>query len=268
MPSAIRIVLVETSHPGNIGAVARALKNMGLQELVLVRPKLFPHPEASARASSAVELLASARVEDDLAAALRDCGLVLATTSRERDQYFRVIDVRAGAQRAVEQARHAPVAIMFGSERTGLSNQDLRYAHALLRIPANPDYPSLNIAMAVQIVSYEILRATLPAALPAVTATAGHAGPEPRAAPLATPEQMDRMYEHLATVLHEIDFRDRTQSGGHLMQRIRRLMQRAEPDANEVNILRGILTAVQQRRRRAGQNDRQDDGQDDGALQS
>lgn len=264
MPSAIRIVLVETSHPGNIGAVARALKNMGLQELVLVRPKLFPHPEASARASSAVELLASARVEDDLAAALRDCGLVLATTSRERDQYFRVIDVRAGAQRAVEQARHAPVAIMFGSERTGLSNQDLRYAHALLRIPANPDYPSLNIAMAVQIVSYEILRATLPAGLPAglpaVTATAAHAGPEPRAAPLATPEQMERMYEHLATVLEEIDFRDRTQSGGHLMQRIRRLLQRAEPDANEVNILRGILTAVQQRRRRAGQ--------DDGALQS
>jgi len=264
VPSAIRIVLVETSHPGNIGAVARALKNMGLQELVLVRPKLFPHPEASARASSAVELLASARVEDDLAAALRDCGLVLATTSRERDQYFRVIDVRAGAQRAVEQARHAPVAIMFGSERTGLSNQDLRYAHALLRIPANPDYPSLNIAMAVQIVSYEILRATLPAGLPAglpaVTATAAHAGPEPRAAPLATPEQMERMYEHLATVLEEIDFRDRTQSGGHLMQRIRRLLQRAEPDANEVNILRGILTAVQQRRRRAGQ--------DDGALQS
>ncbi len=259
MRSSIRIVLVETSHPGNIGAVARALKNMGLQELVLVRPKLFPHPEASARASSAVELLESARVEYDLAAALQGCGLVLATTSRERDQYFRVIDVRAAAQRAVLAAAHSPVAIMFGSERTGLTNEELRYAHALLSIPANPDYPSLNLAMAVQIVSYEILRATLPAELPAVTAAAGH-GPEPRAAPLATPEQMDQMYQHLATVLDEIDFRDRTQSGGHLMRRIRRLLQRAEPDANEVNILRGILTAVQQRRRRAGQ--------DDGAMQS
>jgi TrmH family RNA methyltransferase len=258
--SPIRIVLVETSHPGNIGAVARALKNMGLQELVLVRPKLFPHPEASARASSAVELLASARVEDDLAVALRGCGLVLATTSRERDQYFRVIDVRAAAQRAVEEAEHSPVAIMFGSERTGLTNQELRYAHALLRIPANPDYPSLNIAMAVQIVSYEILRAGLARAQPGAAAAAREA----RAAPLATPAEMDRMYEHLATVLEEIDFRDRTQSGGHLMQRIRRLLQRAEPDTNEVNILRGILTAVQQRRRRAGQ----DDSQDNGALQS
>ena len=252
----IRIVLVETSHPGNIGAVARALKNMALQELVLVRPKLFPHPEASARASSAVELLAGARVADDLAAALQDCGLVLATTSRERDQYFRVIDVRAAAERAVEEAEYSPVAIMFGSERTGLTNQELRYAHALLRIPANPDYPSLNIAMAVQIVGYEILRARLARERPGEAA----AGPDPRAAPLATPAQMDRMYEHLATVLEEIDFRDRTQSGGHLMQRIRRLLQRAEPDANEVNILRGILTAVQQRRRRAGQ--------DDGALES
>ena len=256
MRSPIRIVLVETSHPGNIGAVARALKNMGLQELVLVRPKLFPHPEASARASSAVELLASARVEDDLAAALHGCGLVLATTSRERDQYFRVMDVRAAAQRAVEEAQHSPVAIMFGSERTGLTNQELRYAHALLSIPANPDYPSLNIAMAVQIVSYEILRAGRARAQPGEAAD-GH---EARTTALATPAQMDRMYEHLATVLDEIDFRDRTQSGGHLMQRIRRLLQRAEPDANEVNILRGILTAVQQRRRRAGQ--------DDGALQS
>ena len=258
----IRIVLVETSHPGNIGAVARALKNMALQELVLVRPKLFPHAEASARASSAVELLAGARVEDDLAAALQGCGLVLATTSRERDQYFRVIDVRAAAQRAVEEAEYSPVAIMFGSERTGLTNQELRYAHALLRIPANPDYPSLNIAMAVQIVGYEVLRARLAREQSGEAAV----GAQPRAAPLATPQQMDLMYEHLATVLQEIDFRDRTQSGGHLMQRIRRLLQRAEPDANEVNILRGILTAVQQRRRRAGLDDRA--GPDDGAQES
>ena len=261
MRCAIRIVLVETSHPGNIGAVARALKNMDLEQLVLVRPKLFPHPEASARASSAAELLASARVESDLASALAGCGLVLATTSRERDQYFRVLDVRAAARRAVREAQHSPVAIMFGSERAGLTNEELRYAHALLRIPANPVYPSLNIAMAVQIVGYELLRARLEcehgaAAPPASTAEASAEPPAAaRAAPLATPAELDRMYEHLAAVLEEIDFRDRTQSGGHLMKRIRRLLQRAEPDANEVNILRGILTAVQQRRRRAGQDE-------------
>jgi TrmH family RNA methyltransferase len=252
VPCPIRIVLVETSHPGNIGAVARALRNMELEQLVLVRPKLFPHPEASARASSAEDLLAGARVEQDLAQALAGCGLVLATTSRERDQYFRVIDVRAGARRAVAEAAHSPVAIMFGSERAGLTNEELRYAHALLRIPANPSYASLNIAMAVQIVAYEILRARLE--LEQDGQAAAPAGAETRSAPLATPTELDRLYQHLATVLEEIDFRDRTQSGGHLMKRIRRLLQRAEPDANEVNILRGILTAVQQRRRRAGQD--------------
>jgi TrmH family RNA methyltransferase len=250
VPCPIRIVLVETSHPGNIGAVARALKNMALDQLVLVRPKLFPHPEASARASSAEDLLAGARVEDDLAAALDGCGLVLATTSRERDQYFRVIDVREAARRAVAEAERSPVAIMFGSERAGLTNQELRYAHTLLRIPANPAYASLNIAMAVQIVGYEILRARMEHEQAGQTAAA-----QPRATPLATPAELDHMYQHLATVLEEIDFRDRTQSGGHLMKRIRRLLQRAEPDANEVAILRGILTAVQQRRRRAGQDD-------------
>jgi TrmH family RNA methyltransferase len=255
----IRIVLVETSHPGNIGAVARALKNMDLDQLVLVRPKLFPHPEASARASSAEQLLTGARVEHDLGRALQGCGLVLATTSRERDQYFRVIDVRAGARRAVLECAHSPVAIMFGSERTGLTNEELRYAHALLRIPANPAYASLNIAMAVQIVAYEILRARLEldaaAGDAAGDATGAGAANEPaRATPLATPAELDHMYQHLATVLQEIDFHDRTQSGGHLMKRLRRLLQRAEPDANEVAILRGILTAVQQRRRRAGQD--------------
>ena len=246
MPGAIRIVLVETSHPGNIGAAARALKNMGLDELVLVRPRQFPHPEASARASGADDVLAAARVEQRLETALSGCGLVLATTSRERDQYFRVLDVRAAAERAVEAERLAPVAILFGSERAGLTNEELQHAHALLRIPANADYASLNIAMAVQIVAYEILRARATPQTPSADSVA-------RAAPLADPQQMELLYEHLETVLEEIDFRDRTQRGTHLMQRLRRLLQRAEPDANEVNILRGILTAVQQRRRRAGE---------------
>jgi TrmH family RNA methyltransferase len=241
----IRIVLVETSHPGNIGAVARALKNMALDELVLVNPKQFPHPEATARASGAEDILNQARVTSDLTSALEGCGLVLATTSRERDQNFRVVDARSAARRAVEHAEQTPVAIMFGAERTGLTNDELRYAHALLAIPANPVYPSLNIAMAVQIVAYEILCARLE-----------QSGEAPRsivtpAVPLAGPSELDRLYAHLAGVLEEINFRDHTQSGTHLMRRIRRLLQRAEPDTNEVNILRGILTAVQQRRRPA-----------------
>jgi TrmH family RNA methyltransferase len=244
VPNSIRIVLVETSHPGNIGAAARALKNMGLDELVLVRPRYFPHPEATARASGADDLLARTRVETDLAAALNGCGLVVATTSRERDQNFRVLDVRAAAQRLVLESAAQPVAVVFGSERSGLTNEDLNCAHALLRIPANPVYPSLNLAMAVQIMSYEILRARAFEPLE-------HA--QPREAPLAPPEELERLYAHLADVLELIDFRDRTQRGTHLMRRIRRLVQRAEPDSNEVNILRGILTAVQQQRRRAGE---------------
>jgi TrmH family RNA methyltransferase len=238
------MVLVETSHPGNIGAAARALKNMGLDQLVLVRPRHFPHPEAAARASGADDVLARARVVPDLATALEGCGLVLATTARERDQYFRVFDARFAARRLIEAAAQQPVAVVFGAERSGLSNAELNQAHALLRIPANPDYAALNLAMAVQIVSYEILCART---------DQGPAPENSRNEPLASPEDMERLYEHLAQVLEQIDFRDRTQRGTHLMNRIRRLLQRAELDTNEVNILRGILTAVQQQRRRAGE---------------
>jgi tRNA/rRNA methyltransferase/tRNA (cytidine32/uridine32-2'-O)-methyltransferase len=242
----VRFVLIDTSHPGNIGAAARAMKNMSLEQLVLVRPALFPHAEATARASSAEDLLAGVRVEADLDAALRGCSLVLATSSRERDQYFRVLDARAGARAAVTAAEQGPVAILFGSERSGLTNSELESAHALVCIPANPAYPSLNLAMAVQIFAYELLQARLERADASMPASG------PRQAPLATPEQMEEFFEHLATVLRQIDFRDRTPNGTHLMQRLRRLFQRAEPDENEINILRGILTAVQERRRRAG----------------
>lgn len=240
---AIRIVLVAPSHPGNIGAVARAMKNMGLSELVLVRPKQFPDPEATARASGADDVLSGARVVSSLQEALEGCGFVAATTSRERDQYFRVADVREAAARIVAQSQRSPAAVIFGAERTGLTNEELETAHLLIRIPANEAYPSLNLAMAVQLVTYELFRAR-----------GGHVPPsEPGAAPLASAQQMQRLFEHLAEVLEEIDFRDRTQSGTHLMSRIRRFLQRAELDANEVNILRGILTAVQSRRRPAGE---------------
>ncbi len=237
----IRIVLVEPSHPGNIGAVARAMKNMALRELWLVKPKQFPDPEAIARAAGADDLLAGARVVDSVEEALAGCGYVAATTSRDRDQNFRVLDVRAAAQRLVLEARSAPAAVLFGAERTGLQNEHLEAAHALIRIPANPEYLSLNIAMAVQLVAYELFRAFEEPVVPDV-----------RSAPLATPVEMERMYTHLAQVMEEVGFRDRTRSGTNLMNRIRRFLQRGELDQNEVNILRGFLTSVQKRRRKAG----------------
>ncbi|HEX3847466.1 MAG TPA: RNA methyltransferase [Steroidobacteraceae bacterium] len=239
--SSIRIVLVEPSHPGNIGAVARAMKNMGLEGLVLVNPRQFPHSEAIARASGADDVLAKARCVTTVGEALDGCGFVVATTSRTRDQYFRVADVRDAAERVLSESRRGPVAVLFGSERAGLTNVQLEAAHLLIRIPASEAYPSLNLAMAVQIVTYELFRAH---GVQIDTA--------PAAGPLADPVEMERLYEHLAQVLEEIDFRDRTQGGTHLMARLRRLFQRAALDRNEVNILRGILTAVQSRRRRAG----------------
>jgi len=239
--SDIRIVLVEPSHPGNIGAVARAMKNMGLEQLVLVGPRQFPHSEAIARASGADDVLARARLVATLGEAIAGCGFIVATTSRVRDQYFRVADVREGAQRILAESRRGPAAVLFGSERAGLTNEQLEGAHLLLRIPASDTYPSLNLAMAVQIVAYEIFRAR------GIEIDAA-----PAAGPLAEPAEMEKLYEHLAQVLEEIDFRDRTQGGTHLMARLRRLLQRAVLDRNEVNILRGILTAVQSRRRRAG----------------
>jgi TrmH family RNA methyltransferase len=236
----LRIVLVETSHPGNIGATARAMKNMGLETLVLVRPKVYPHAEATARASGADDVLARARVCGTILEAVSDCGLVLATSARPRTARWEVLDPRAAALRATEAMRARPVAILFGGERNGLSNDDLALCHGLINIPANPAYESLNLAQAVQIVAWELAMARgatvrqLPAeALPATAA------------------QMDRLYVHLEEVLFELGFTDPV-NAPHLMGRLRRLFGRAALDDNEVQILRGILTAVQQRRRRDG----------------
>lgn len=242
--SAIRIVLVEPSHPGNIGAVARAMKNMALSDLVLVRPKAFPHPEATARASGADDVLARARVAETVTDALADVGFVAATTSRPRDQNFRALDLHDAASRILEMSERGPAAVLFGAERTGLTNEELALAHLLIRIPANPDYPSLNLAMAVQLTTYELFRA---AGSPASTRPLSESP-----VPLAPGAEIERFYAHLQQVMDEVDFKDRTTGGTHLMTRIRRLFQRCEMDQNEVNILRGILTAVQQQRRRAG----------------
>jgi TrmH family RNA methyltransferase len=217
------------------------MKNMALDELVLVRPKLFPHPEATARASGADDVLTNARVVGTLAEAIAGCGFIAATTSRHRDRNFRIVDAREAAARLVAEAARARVALLFGAERTGLTNEELEAAHVLIRIPAHEHYLSLNLAMAVQIMAYELFCASALATSVQIPAV-----------PLASAADLALLYEHWAAVLEEVDFRDRTQSGTHLMGRVRRLMQRAEPDVNEVNILRGFLTAVQKRRRPAG----------------
>jgi len=223
------------------------MKNMCLEDLVLVNPRLFPDPEATARASGADDVLARARVTSTLAEALEGCGFVMATTARERDQVFAVYEAREAGVRLVEAARQggegAAAAVIFGTERFGLTNEQLQSAHALLRIPANPDYESLNLAMAAQLIGYETLmaRKALEVQPPVL-----------REVPLAAPDAMERLYVHLQQVMDEVGFRDRTQSGMHLMNRLRRLFNRAEMDINEVNILRGLLTAVQNKRRLAG----------------
>jgi TrmH family RNA methyltransferase len=238
----VRIVLVGARHPGNIGAAARAMKTMGLSELALVAPQRYPAPEAEAMAAAAADLLARARVFATVREAVADCGLIVGTTARARYLPWRVAEPREAAPEIVAAADRGPVAVLFGAERTGLSNDDIEQCHRLLTIPSDEVYPALNLAMAVQIVAYELrLAAREPAA-----------GARVASRPLASAHEMERFYEQLAAVLEEIEFRDRTGSG-HLMARLRRFFNRAAPDENEIHILRGILTAVQGRRRRAGE---------------
>ncbi len=238
----IRIVLVETSHPGNIGASARAMKTMGLEQLRLVRPKFFPHAEATAMASGADDLLTRAALFDTLAAAVADCVCVVGTTARQRTLNWPTFDPRDSASRAIDCTSSGPVAVVFGRERTGLSNAELDHCQWLLHIAANPDYGSLNLAMAVQLVGYELR----------VAADAG--GPGRPVRTLAPAEEMERLYEHLNRVMLATEFLD-PEHPRYLMRRMRLLINRAEPDQNEVNILRGFLASIE---RGAGYN-RKDD---------
>ncbi len=238
----VNIVLVGISHPGNIGSAARAMKTMGLDRLRLVAPDRFPATEATVMAAGADDVLHEARVFPDVRNAVADCGLVVGTTSRARHLPWRVVEPREAAREIAAASRTGDVAILFGAERTGLTNEDIERCQLLLGIPTGPAYASLNVAMAVQVIAYEVLLAS----------RGEESGEDTRGIPLASAVEMERFYEHLEQVLEEIDFRDRT-GEGHLMARIRRLFNRAILDQNEVNILRGILTSVQGRRRRAGE---------------
>lgn len=234
MPAAIRIVLVDTSHPGNLGASARAMRNMGLDSLVLVRPQALPDAESLARAAGGSDLLARARIAASVEEAVADCGFVLGASARPRSANFRVLDARAAAAEIVAAARVRPAAVLFGGERNGLSNEDLERCHALLRIPADAGYESLNLAQAVQIVSYEIHLALQAAPAPAP------------AEPPASVQEMAALDAHLDAVLTRVGFLH-PGNAEQLAPRIRRLLARAVPDAGEVRILRGLLAAIERR---------------------
>ena len=234
MSKSLRIVLMETSHAGNIGAAARAMHNMGLDDLWLVAPKSFPDEDATARASGADDLLASATVVADLDQALAGCGLVAAVSARQRSLAWPCKTPREAAAEIVARTANTTVALLFGREKYGLSNKELERCHLLISIPANPEYSSLNLAMAVQLLAYEIRLARGQTDLPPASA-------DP---PPATAEAMQRFYQHLEEVLLENGFLD-PDNPRQLMRRLRRLFNRAVPDENEINILRGILSAVQ-----------------------
>jgi TrmH family RNA methyltransferase len=240
--SLVRIVLIDPSHPGNIGSVARAMKNMALSDLVLVRPRSFPHPESTALAAGADNILANARTMESVEQAVADCAFIAGTTSRPRSYYWEFTTPRDVAGRIVALGQETRAALLFGSERYGLATEDLNLCNVLVRIPANPEYCSLNLAMSVQLTAYEIFMA--------------REQPQSRTQlemALAPSGDVEHFYAHLLEVLKEIDFDDRT---GHLMERLRRLFNRAQLDRNELNILRGILSAVQGRRGQSAQRSR------------
>lgn len=231
----IRIVLVETSHPGNIGATARAMKCMGLEQLYLVRPpRGFPGADVTARAAGADDILMNAVVCDELDEAIHDCVLVAGTTARDRSIPWPVLSPEQCAHQAVTDAASGPVALLFGRERSGLKNEEIDRCHCVVHIPTNPAFSSLNIAAAVQIMAYELFLATMQ---PSQDST------EPRI-PLATAGQLEQLYDHLERCMMRVGFFD-PDKPRRLQRRLRRLFNRAQLDQNELNILRGFLAAVE-----------------------
>lgn len=228
-------MLINTTHPGNIGATARAMKVMGLSQLHLVTPKAFPHADATARASGADDLLHQARVHQSLEDALAGCSLVLGTSARLRSLPMPQMDVRRAAESALREPGSGDVAILFGREAYGLTNEEMQRCQFLVHIRTDPEFGSLNIAQAVQVVSYELRMAAL--------GGAGEALPPADWEPVDV-RQMELFYEHLEQALLDIRFLNPDQPK-RLMMRLRRLFNRARPDQNEMNILRGILAAAQ-----------------------
>ena len=229
--------MTQPSHPGNIGAAARALKTMGLGTLALVRPRHFPHPDADARASGALDILQRAEVHDSLASALGGCVLAVAATSRQRELRHEMMDARAAARALLAQAASHPVAIVFGNETSGLSSEEAGLCQIWACIPANPDYASLNLAAAVQVFAYELRMALPESVAPTVLEF------EP-----ANHQQVEQLYQHFEKTMVHAGFHDPA-NPKRLLPRLRRLLARARLETEEVNILRGFLKAIDKMRR-------------------
>ncbi|BBQ53586.1 tRNA (cytosine(32)/uridine(32)-2'-O)-methyltransferase TrmJ [Aeromonas jandaei] len=234
----IRIVLVNTSHTGNMGSAARAMKTMGLTQMVLVDPQALPDGNANALAAGASDILANARIVPTLDEAIADCGLVIGTSARSRTLSWPMLDPREAGKMAVAEGMKHPVALVFGRERTGLTNDELQKCHYHVAIPANPEYSSLNLAMAVQTLCYEVRMHWLQ-------------GQEEVAEDMAqdypSAEQLEGFYLHLEQTLLKTGFIT-DDHPGQVMNKLRRLFNRARPESVELNILRGILTSVQKTR--------------------
>lgn len=231
--SRVRIVLVEPSHPGNIGGAARAMKTMGLMDLALVSPARYPDPQAEWRAAGAQDVLENARVFPSLVDAIADCHWVVGTSTRSRRIPWPLDSAEAVARQVIERPPGEQVAILFGRETSGLTNAELQKCHTHLVIPANPSYPSLNLAMAVQVVGYEIFHQLGEAA---VDADRWDRIP-------ATVAQIEGLIGHLEAVLVDSEFLDPA-NPGQTMTRLRRLLTRITPDETEVQMLRGILSQL------------------------
>jgi len=234
--SNIRVVLVQTTHPGNIGAAVRAMKNMGLEKLYLVEPKHFPHADASARASGADDLLATAVVCETLEEALAGCGLVFGASARLRTIAWPQVDPRQCVSVISTLDDSAEAALVFGREHAGLTNEELEQCHYLVHIPANPEFSSLNLAAAVQVLAYE--------ARMACSGDVVSQGTEVTNTQLATADELAGFYRHLEQAIIDIGFLDPA-NPRQLMRRLRRLFNRCHLDRMELNILRGILAAAQ-----------------------
>ena len=239
----IRIVMVNTSHPGNIGAAARSMKAMNLDELYLVNPKIFPHAEITARAAGADDLIAKARVVTNIEEALLGCRLVLGCSARLRFLSLPLLNPRKCAEETLKMAEHSPVAILFGNEQHGLSNRELEHCHFQVHIPTNSEFSSLNVAAAIQIITYELnTLAQENTSLPSNNKINNLDLP-------ATSQELELFYTHLEQTLINIKFLDPS-NPRKLMQRLHRFFNRAQPEAIELNILRGILAAAESFRKK------------------
>lgn len=233
----IRIVLINTSHPGNIGSAARAMKTMGLSDLYLVSPLHFPHPKATELATGASDILDKAVKVATLDEAISDCHLVIGTSARSRTIPWPLSAPREMADKIRQEAPDSQTAILFGCETSGLSNEELQRCHAHIQIPTDPSYSSLNLAAAVQVIAYEMRLASL----------SQQATVEEWDYRSATVDEMEKFFNHLQDVLIQIEFL-KPEAPRKLMTRMRRLFLRARPDVMEMNMLRGMLTAVEESR--------------------